>query len=93
MLIFLRRGSGRELTMMSGISTRILPECSGLDTAGYDRVERCAVVETQGKATTDRRPDFKFNLLNFLEASHMWTKPEYTEMRFGFEVTMYIANR
>jgi pyrroloquinoline quinone biosynthesis protein A len=23
----------------------------------------------------------------------MWTKPEYTEMRFGFEVTMYIANR
>jgi len=26
------------------------------------------------------------------EAS-MWTKPEYTEMRFGFEVTMYIASR
>jgi coenzyme PQQ precursor peptide PqqA len=24
---------------------------------------------------------------------NMWTKPEYTEMRFGFEVTMYIANR
>jgi coenzyme PQQ precursor peptide PqqA len=24
---------------------------------------------------------------------HMWTKPEYTEMRFGFEVTMYIASR
>lgn len=23
----------------------------------------------------------------------MWTKPDYTEMRFGFEVTMYIANR
>ena len=23
----------------------------------------------------------------------MWTKPEYTEMRYGFEVTMYIANR
>ncbi len=23
----------------------------------------------------------------------MWSKPEYTEMRFGFEVTMYIANR
>jgi len=23
----------------------------------------------------------------------MWTTPEYTEMRFGFEVTMYIANR
>ena len=23
----------------------------------------------------------------------MWTKPEAIEMRFGFEVTMYIANR
>ncbi|TXF12707.1 pyrroloquinoline quinone precursor peptide PqqA [Pelomicrobium methylotrophicum] len=23
----------------------------------------------------------------------MWTKPEFSEMRFGFEVTMYIANR
>jgi len=23
----------------------------------------------------------------------MWTKPEYTEMRLGFEVTMYVFNR
>ncbi|MBE1287327.1 pyrroloquinoline quinone precursor peptide PqqA [Alteromonas sp. LMIT006] len=23
----------------------------------------------------------------------MWTKPEYTEMRLGFEVTLYISNR
>ncbi|MGH8727288.1 MAG: pyrroloquinoline quinone precursor peptide PqqA [Burkholderiales bacterium] len=22
-----------------------------------------------------------------------WTKPEFTDMRFGFEVTMYIFNR
>ena len=29
---------------------------------------------------------------NLLEKT-MWSKPEYTEMRFGFEVTMYIANR
>jgi len=28
-----------------------------------------------------------------LEKLIMWSKPEYTEMRFGFEVTMYIANR
>ncbi|OUT78704.1 MAG: coenzyme PQQ precursor peptide PqqA [Betaproteobacteria bacterium TMED22] len=28
-----------------------------------------------------------------MEVFNMWTKPEYTEMRFGFEVTMYIANR
>ena len=23
----------------------------------------------------------------------VWTKPQATEMRFGFEVTMYVANR
>ena len=23
----------------------------------------------------------------------MWNTPSYTEMRFGFEVTMYIANK
>jgi pyrroloquinoline quinone biosynthesis protein A len=23
----------------------------------------------------------------------MWTKPEATEMRYGFEVTMYVMNR
>ncbi|MGH8750584.1 MAG: pyrroloquinoline quinone precursor peptide PqqA [Burkholderiales bacterium] len=22
-----------------------------------------------------------------------WSKPEFTDMRFGFEVTMYILNR
>ena len=32
------------------------------------------------------------NSIIFLEKT-MWTKPEFTEMRFGFEVTMYIANR
>ncbi|MEG3766353.1 pyrroloquinoline quinone precursor peptide PqqA [Alteromonas sp. 14N.309.X.WAT.G.H12] len=23
----------------------------------------------------------------------MWTKPQYSEMRLGFEVTLYIKNR
>ncbi|WP_323123271.1 pyrroloquinoline quinone precursor peptide PqqA [Burkholderia alba] len=23
----------------------------------------------------------------------MWTKPAYTDLRLGFEVTMYISNR
>jgi len=27
------------------------------------------------------------------EKQIMWKKPEFTEMRFGFEVTMYIYNR
>jgi coenzyme PQQ precursor peptide PqqA len=26
-------------------------------------------------------------------STKVWIKPEYTEMRFGFEVTMYIATR
>jgi coenzyme PQQ precursor peptide PqqA len=28
-----------------------------------------------------------------LEITMQWTKPEYTDLRFGFEITMYIANR
>ena len=27
------------------------------------------------------------------EVGTMWTKPDFTEMRFGFEITMYIGNR
>ncbi len=27
------------------------------------------------------------------EFAMAWTKPEFTDLRFGFEVTMYIANR
>lgn len=29
----------------------------------------------------------------FKRNANMWTKPEVTEMRFGFEVTMYVCNR
>jgi coenzyme PQQ precursor peptide PqqA len=28
-----------------------------------------------------------------LRRSTMWTKPAATEMRFGFEVTMYVMNK
>ncbi|MBC53036.1 MAG: pyrroloquinoline quinone precursor peptide PqqA [Gammaproteobacteria bacterium] len=31
--------------------------------------------------------------LTTLEMTLMWTKPDYTEMRYGFEVTMYFASR
>ena len=37
--------------------------------------------------------EYKKQLLLTLRRNIMWSKPEYTEMRFGFEVTMYIANR
>jgi coenzyme PQQ precursor peptide PqqA len=41
--------------------------------------------------------DFKvyatdFNL-EIKETTMSWTTPAFTDMRFGFEVTMYIANR
>jgi pyrroloquinoline quinone biosynthesis protein A len=33
------------------------------------------------KRSTDRRTTMQ------------WTKPAFTDLRFGFEITMYIANR
>jgi len=33
------------------------------------------------------------NQLKSLEMTMAWNKPEFTDMRFGFEVTMYILNR
>jgi coenzyme PQQ precursor peptide PqqA len=42
----------------------------------------------------DERPRCLIKWINSLLRSFaMWTKPEYTEMRFGFEVTMYVFNR
>jgi coenzyme PQQ precursor peptide PqqA len=29
----------------------------------------------------------------FKETTMQWTTPGYTDLRFGFEITMYIANR
>jgi coenzyme PQQ precursor peptide PqqA len=29
----------------------------------------------------------------FKETAMQWTTPAYTDLRFGFEITMYIANR
>ena len=31
--------------------------------------------------------------LTLLKEITMWTKPAATEMRFGFEVTMYVMNK
>ncbi|MDB5781941.1 MAG: Coenzyme synthesis protein, partial [Caballeronia mineralivorans] len=30
---------------------------------------------------------------NLMETTMQWTTPSYTDMRFGFEITMYIATR
>ncbi|PPD12988.1 MAG: pyrroloquinoline quinone precursor peptide PqqA [Methylophilus sp.] len=32
-------------------------------------------------------------MVNPLRRNTMWTKPAATEMRFGFEVTMYVMNK
>jgi len=32
-------------------------------------------------------------LHKLLKEINMWTKPAATEMRFGFEVTMYVMNK
>jgi coenzyme PQQ precursor peptide PqqA len=31
--------------------------------------------------------------INFLENTMAWSTPEFADIRFGFEITMYIANR
>jgi pyrroloquinoline quinone biosynthesis protein A len=47
----------------------------------HSNVKRSGVVGNHRFFTTSIR---RFN---------MWTKPAATEMRFGFEVTMYVCNR
>jgi coenzyme PQQ precursor peptide PqqA len=32
-------------------------------------------------------------MVNPKETTMQWTTPSYTDMRFGFEITMYIATR
>jgi coenzyme PQQ precursor peptide PqqA len=39
-----------------------------------------------------RRRGFLSNVL-FKETAMQWTTPAYTDLRFGFEITMYIATR
>lgn len=35
-----------------------------------------------------------FHANNLLKETTMqWTSPSFTDLRFGFEITMYIANR
>ena len=41
----------------------------------------------------ETKSEIKTLLTNKSEVIIMWTKPEYSDMRFGFEVTMYICNR
>ena len=42
---------------------------------------------------TQPAPAVSLESITVLEERTMWTKPDFTEMRFGFEITMYIGNR
>jgi coenzyme PQQ precursor peptide PqqA len=46
-------------------------------------------------AQLDRCGDelWRHPLDNLMETTMQWTTPSYTDMRFGFEITMYIATR
>jgi len=35
----------------------------------------------------------QYVILLIKRSTTMWTTPEATEMRFGFEITMYVMNR
>jgi coenzyme PQQ precursor peptide PqqA len=59
---------------------------------GFNRNADCRPVAAQRSASRENRENEFQQPIN-REETAMWTKPEYTEMRFGFEVTMYIANR
>ena len=39
------------------------------------------------------QPARRSNNLILLEINMTWTTPAATDLRFGFEITMYIANR
>ena len=47
----------------------------------------------QERAPARSVPGGKSKSIIVLEVRIMWTKPDFTEMRFGFEITMYIGNR
>jgi len=55
------------------------------------RSAHAAEVTQEVGVTGPRRPQLH-QLYHFWRKT-MWNKPEFTEMRFGFEVTMYIYNR
>jgi len=44
-------------------------------------------------ATEASFPPGLFIPLNEKETTMKWTKPQYQDLRFGFEITMYIAAR
>ncbi|MDW9230817.1 coenzyme PQQ peptide PqqA [Burkholderia cepacia] len=52
------------------------------------------LAEEEPTARLPRLYDSPTQLINSIRRHIMqWTTPSYTDLRFGFEITMYIANR
>jgi coenzyme PQQ precursor peptide PqqA len=76
---------------LSRITDRLVPKAlSGRQPASViDVCEKLwSILDRQGTLCL---ADERFSLCK--EAVMAWTKPEFLELRFGFEVTMYIWNR
>jgi coenzyme PQQ precursor peptide PqqA len=59
-------------------------------TRGIQRFCRGAARDPAAEWTAKPRG---FDSINSLEQAMAWTKPTFVDIRFGFEITMYIANR
>jgi pyrroloquinoline quinone biosynthesis protein A len=53
----------------------------------------CMEVLAGTHAKAARTHPRRYSLDNLMETTMQWTTPSYTDMRFGFEITMYIATR
>lgn len=56
-------------------------------------LRRHAVCNDVPAGTRVKASSRRFPLVNLMETTMQWTTPSYTDMRFGFEITMYIATR
>jgi coenzyme PQQ precursor peptide PqqA len=49
--------------------------------------------QRRNEFASSRKPGNRSNLADQKEMTMKWETPEYNDIRFGFEVTMYINNR
>jgi coenzyme PQQ precursor peptide PqqA len=72
------------LTKPSGYLQRPLEHVAGVCALGID-------LAFERQTASDLR--FFNSKLPFMETLMTWSTPAYIDLRFGFEITMYIANR
>ena len=57
------------------------------------KLKHWAPLNVDVSCTTRALPEHSISFIIQQEDKAMWTKPAYTDLRIGFEVTMYFANR